>query len=330
MSCTDLVNAIVMFQAGQLDKSRLACFFYGDKRATQIIRTNLLRTGLPVSEDFENEIRQRAIMVVFEKLLDRIDRPEGFYSLWYATAQRIALEHRNELYRHDHFETQEEENFYEDQYAIDLDNENIGAENRVNSIMHERQFSRLLAGNGKLMEIIGMYPNENREKVVLPLHDTMPLIESDVGTSTLHIQHNKGKAIRLSDDQKELVRIRETLNFTLKNYAKELDIQQDRLASYIYGKTLSVPEWVMENARNLLKTEETDQKKLQDRFANKSMNELVELWKTSLNASNEKLAAFLDVTESTVERWERNETRPEQRRLAEYEKQIKRAVALLS
>ena len=330
MSSTDLVQAITSFQAGQLDESRLACLFYGDKRATQIIRTNLLRTGLPINEDFESEIRQRAVLVVFEKLLTKINKPEGFYSLWYATVQRVTLEHRSELYRHDHFETPEIESFHEDQYALELAGEGFDTENIVNSSMYEKQFSRLLAGNEKIMEIVGMYQSEHRENTVLPLHDTMPLVESQVGTSMLSVHHNQRKGKLLSSDQKELVHIREVLDLTLKDYAKELDIQQERLASYVYGKTRGVPEWVMDNARALLKAGENDQKKLQGRFANKSMNEIVEDWKKSLKANNEKLAAFFEVTVSTVERWERNETRPENSRLAEYDKQVKRTAVLLS
>lgn len=330
MNSTDLVHAITSFQAGQLNESRLACLFYGDKRATQIIRTNLLRTGLPINEDFESEIRQRAVLVVFEKLLTKINKPEGFYSLWYATVQRVTLEHRSELYRHDHFETLEEESYHEDQYALELADEGLDTENIVNSSMFEKQFSQRLAGNEKLMEIVGMYQAEHRENTVLPLHDTMPLVEYQVGTSMLSVHHNQKKDKHLSDDQKELVQIRETLDLTLKDYAKELDIQQDRLASYVYGKTRSVPDWVMDNARALLSTGEDDQKKLQGRFANKSMNEIVDGWKKSLNVDNEKLAAFFEVTVSTVERWEKNETRPENSRLAGYDKQVKRTAALLS
>jgi hypothetical protein len=330
MNSTNLVHAITSFQAGQLDESRLACLFYGDKRATQIIRTNLLRTGLPINEDFESEIRQRAVLVVFEKLLAKINKPEGFYSLWYATVQRVTLEHRSELYRHDHFETPEDESFHEDQYALELADEGLDTENIVNSSMYEKQFSRLLEGNGKLMEIVGMYPAESREKTVLPIHDTMPLVESQVGTSMLSVHHNQRKDKHLSNDQKELVQIRETLDLTLKDYAKELDIQQDRLASYVYGKTRGVPEWVMENARTLLASGENDQKKLQGRFANKAMSEIVEGWKKSLGADNEKLALLLDVLPSSVDRWEKNETRPENRRLAEYDKKIESVAVFLS
>lgn len=330
MSSTDLVQAITSFQAGRLDKSRLACLFYGDKRATQIIRTNLLRTGLPANEDYESEIRQRAVLVVFEKLLPKINKPEGFYSLWYATVQRVTLEHRSELYRHDHFETPEEESFHEDQYALELASEGLDTENIVNSSMFENQFSQLLDKNEKLMEIVSMHQAEHAGRTLLPLHDTMPLVENQVGTSMLSVHHNQRKDKHLSDDQKELVHIRETLDLTLKDYAKELDIQQDRLASYVYGKTRGVPDWVMENARALLTVGENDQKKLQSRFANKSMNEIVDGWKKSLNANNEKLAQLLDVLPSSVDRWEKNETRPENRRLAEYDKKVSSVAVFLS
>lgn len=336
MSSTDLIGAVTSFQAGRLDKERLACLFYSDERAAQIVRTNLLRSGLPLTKDFENEIRQRSVVVVFEKLLDKITKPTGFYSLWYATVQRVTLEHRNELHRHEHFETPEEETIEENRYVLELDDENARPENAVHSQLFGNRFSQALSESQRLTEIVGMYVNvAEKKKAVLPIHDTMPLVETEVGTSTLSIQHNERKQKPLSPNQQELAKIRETLGQTLREFADELGIQQERLASYLYGKTKDVPDFVISKARELLLERKDASGKLKGRFANRSMKEILDGWRDLLKnagapCDDARLAAFFGVTEETISnRWNENKTRPEDRRLVEYDNLVNRTVSLM-
>lgn len=132
---------------------------------------------------------------------------------------------------------------------------------------------------------------------------------------------NKPKSkVQLSQEQQELVDIKNTLGLRHQDFAIMLDIGLPRLSSYTYGRTASVPADVMKTARQLLAENRRMSMQIREKFA-RPMSEILDEWAEKLGTrSDTQLAALLGVVSMTINRWKKNETRPDLSALNRYDR----------
>ena len=137
------------------------------------------------------------------------------------------------------------------------------------------------------------------------------------GSSTAKKQKSK---VQLSKEQQELVDIKNTLGLRHQDFAIMLDIGLPRLSSYTYGRTASVPAEVMNNARQLLAENSKISMQIREKFS-RPMSEILNEWADKLGTrSDAQLAAMLGVVGMTINRWKKNETRPDLSALNRYDR----------
>ncbi|WAW10182.1 hypothetical protein NB640_00465 [Oxalobacter vibrioformis] len=133
------------------------------------------------------------------------------------------------------------------------------------------------------------------------------------------MNRSKSKA-QLSKEQQELVDIKNTLGLRHQDFAIMLDIGLPRLSSYTYGRTASVPADVMKTARQLLAENSKMSMQIREKFA-RPMSEILDEWAEKLGTrSDAQLAALLGVVSMTINRWKKNETRPDLSALNRYDR----------
>ena len=126
--------------------------------------------------------------------------------------------------------------------------------------------------------------------------------------------------IQLSPDQPELVDIKNSLGLRHQDYAILLGIGLPRLSSYTYGRTASVPADVMKTARQLLAENAEATRLLKEKF-NRPMSEILQEWENSLGTSSDaELAGLIGVVTMTINRWRKNETKPDLSALNRYDR----------
>lgn len=131
---------------------------------------------------------------------------------------------------------------------------------------------------------------------------------------------NQKEPIELSPDQQELVNIKNTLGLRHQDYAILLGIGLPRLSSYTYGRTASVPADVMKTARQLLAENAEATRLLKEKF-NRPMSEILEEWESKLGTSSDaELAGLIGVVTMTINRWRKNETKPDLSALNRYDR----------
>jgi DNA-binding transcriptional regulator YiaG len=126
-------------------------------------------------------------------------------------------------------------------------------------------------------------------------------------------------------DQEELRNIRVRLGMTKEVFAEQLGIKQSTLDSYEYGKTISVPESVMESARLLAENSSDDLAEARKKFEGRSMSEILQEWADRLGIPVENATALgnmLNTTSTTIRRWRDDKVRPDLAKLASLDTQI--------
>ena len=128
------------------------------------------------------------------------------------------------------------------------------------------------------------------------------------------------ETVELSKDQQELVDIRKKLGLRHQDYAIMLGIGLPRLSSYTYGRTASVPADVMKAARQLLAENGETSRQLKAKFE-RPMSEIVSEWETRLGTSTDaEIAGLIGVVTMTINRWRKNETKPDLSALNRYDR----------
>lgn len=119
---------------------------------------------------------------------------------------------------------------------------------------------------------------------------------------------------------KELRSIRLSLGCSQEKMKEALGIGGARYASYEYGRTSSVPDKIMNDARALLALHNEKNGELQKRF-DMPMSQLLERWMkmVGVKCNYKKIATICNVSPSTVNRWAENSTHPSLSMLNEYE-----------
>lgn len=138
--------------------------------------------------------------------------------------------------------------------------------------------------------------------------------------NTKNRKRNQKDSIELSPDQRELVDIKNSLGLRHQDYAILLGIGLPRLSSYTYGRTASVPADVMKTARQLLAENAEATRLLKEKF-NRPMSEILQGWENSLGTSSDaELAGLIGVVTMTINRWRKNETKPDLSALNRYDR----------
>ena len=138
--------------------------------------------------------------------------------------------------------------------------------------------------------------------------------------NTKNRKRNQKDPIELSPDQQELVDIKNSLGLRHQYYAILLGIGLPRLSSYTYGRTASVPADVMKTARQLLAENAEATRLLKEKF-NRPMSEILQEWENSLGTSSDaELAGLIGVVTMTINRWRKNETKPDLSALNRYDR----------
>lgn len=134
---------------------------------------------------------------------------------------------------------------------------------------------------------------------------------------------------KLNADQQRLTHIMAKLHFTQEQYALRLGIAKPTLASYLYGRTDSVPEHVMESAELLLS--DTDRLEAIKSFEIRSMPEIMTEWLSALGRKDvilskdnlKFLADILSLNVISLERWSTSGIRPKAVKFLEYDKIVR-------
>ncbi len=138
--------------------------------------------------------------------------------------------------------------------------------------------------------------------------------------NTKNRRKNPKTPIELSPDQQELVNIKNTLGLRHQDYAILLGIGLPRLSSYTYGRTASVPADVMKTARQLLAENSEATRLLKEKF-NRPMSEILQEWENNLGTTSDaEIAGLIGVVTMTINRWRKNETKPDLSALNRYDR----------
>ena len=126
--------------------------------------------------------------------------------------------------------------------------------------------------------------------------------------------------IELSPDQQELVNIKNSLGLRHQDFAILLGIGLPRLSSYTYGRTASVPADVMKTARQLLAENAEATRLLKEKF-NRPMSDILKKWENNLGTTSDaEIAGLIGVVTMTINRWRKNETKPDLSALNRYDR----------
>lgn len=139
-------------------------------------------------------------------------------------------------------------------------------------------------------------------------------------------KHEGGPQYTLNDDQKELREIMKELRLKQPEMANALGIPGPRFSSYIYGRTDSVPEEVMINARGLRASGSLAAQKAKKLFDGKEMSSIMDGWQNALGwykmpieDRDRQLAEFFAVATVTPRRWRSGKNRPDDTTLVRYQ-----------
>lgn len=126
------------------------------------------------------------------------------------------------------------------------------------------------------------------------------------------------KAAKLSPEQEEILSIRIELGLSQHVFAEKIEIGKPRLVSYEQGRTIGVPESIMQAARTLLKN---GGKVKGDRYMHMDMPEIIAEWARDLDVGyndDVQLSNFIGASPEAISRWKNLETRPEPLLLKQY------------
>jgi hypothetical protein len=315
---------------------KLARVMFNDARVRKICRLRALKNGVDIEE--ADDVLQRTMEVFFSKMLKKMVSHDAVYAVVYSIANNVSKEVTREAYSlitgHDSIDAMRENG--EDLRVSDIagreeqDQEAL-VDTRIVKDKQSLAFARVLQGVG-ILENTGVY---DPKKDVVPLFGfvqpkapgTEPVLPPlpDLTAAKAAKSGKKGKADdadqkqrELSPDQKELVDIIAKLEIRNQDFAVLLGIGLPRLSSYIYGRTASVPQDVMERAREILTEQSKANAELRQRFSG-TMAEILVGWEQALGTeTNEEIANYLGVTTMTIHRWRTNETRPDLTALVRY------------
>ncbi|PMV96412.1 MULTISPECIES: hypothetical protein [unclassified Pseudomonas] len=312
--------------------NRIAYAMNQDERVRKICRVKAKKNGCDLN-DFD-EVLQRVMEVFFHSQLPKTVDTDAVYAVVYAVANNVTREvfrdRQKLVVNHSSIEDMLERGEEIGQSTL-VDHEEIDHDREIDTQTATKRMAealqRVISGEQTVADS-GVFQMEQDPlvRLVLQKQETDDEIETPASTAQRNSQPTTGEKkargrTELSVDQQELVDIGNKLGLRNQDYAFALGIGLPRLSSYIYGRTASVPDDVMNKARALFAEEPLRVERLK-RF-NRPMSQIFKEWETRLNPKNdEDLATMLGVTKMTIYRWRNDETKPDPTALARYEQWI--------
>lgn len=319
---------------------KIARALFNDTKARGICRRRAMKNG--VNFDDTDEVVQRVMEIFIMKMIYKLRDVDAVYPIIFAIAENVSkevgrevlvagpdhnsieemMENGHELQQVSLMETVEEDGDVETSKRLTIARmvEALGKRANGESVKMNTRF----AGTLDALPMVNLVPATaagQEEALAAEAQTATP-----AATQAPQGRRKGGSRAELSAEQAELVRIGEELELRNQDYAVLLGIGLPRLSSYIYGRTASVPEEVMERARQLLKEHRKSQGVRAAKFK-KPMSEIVADWEKRLGTeSNEELAAYLGVTTMTIHRWKANENTPDMTALVRYDAVVERWV----
>lgn len=321
-----LADAVMAFLSGDATANDVARAFLVDSRVRAMVKSAAMQKSVA---SMESDVTQDCLVVFHERYVAipgalKLPSAESVYSLVFAIADGVTMTKRRELeqnrfgfvslddtlgedgeYEEQNYHMLEVDDSFEDDRLRELDMERAGREmerrlKAESSSPMMRMITNILAANGGAVE----EPAERR----------MPAERSEVGTDE-----------RLTDEQRRLKEIRQEIGLTLKGYAVALGINLASLSAYIYGRTDSVPQDVMETAEHLWREHKQRFDEQRVVYEGKPMEEILDSWCAMLGITREQderwvnaIAGITRVQPVTVRRWVQVKYRPTIRKLIEY------------
>lgn len=119
----------------------------------------------------------------------------------------------------------------------------------------------------------------------------------------------------------ELIQIRKSLRMSQQDFALALGINKDALINFENGRSKRFPEGILDEARNILKEEESDRVLPLEELSKLSMTEIMSRWRSLLQVeTDEDLSILLGASRITLYRWRRRGGRPDDNDLLRYDR----------
>lgn len=312
--------------------NRIAYAMNQDERVRKICRVKAKQNGCDLNDI--DEVLQRVMEVFLLSMLPKTVDSNAVYAVVYAVANNVTrevLRDRQKLVaNHSSIEDMQERGEEIGQSTL-VDQEEIDHDREIDTQTATKRMAaalqRVISGEQTVADS-GVFQMEQDPlvRLVLQKQETDDELETPASSAQRNSQNSTGdkkprSRTELSADQQELVDIGNKLGLRNQDYAFALGIGLPRLSSYIYGRTASVPDDVMNKARALFAEEPLRVERLK-RF-NRPMSQIFQEWEKRLNPKNdEDLATMLGVTKMTIYRWRNDETKPDPTALARYEQWI--------
>ncbi|MEC4723465.1 hypothetical protein RY831_30445 [Noviherbaspirillum sp. CPCC 100848] len=207
---------------------------------------------------------------------------------------------------------------------IDRQNANKRMTDALNKLITSGELKLTKAGvfNFDSVPFVTMVPVTQKELDEAERIASEPLVQKEPAAPKG--RRKKGEVVQaapeLSRHQQELVEIKAKLGVRHQDFAVMLGIGLPRLSSYTYGRTATVPEDVMDLARELLNENGKSNAMAAAKF-DKPMSEILADWSKLLGTtSNDEIAGYIGVSGMTIHRWKNNETKPDLTALGRYDR----------
>ncbi|AQH05523.1 hypothetical protein A9R05_41585 (plasmid) [Burkholderia sp. KK1] len=308
---------------------RFARVMNADERVRKICRVRTLKIGADL-KDVE-EVLQRVMIVFFTSQISKMREANAIYAVIYSIAANVSREvFRDGLvltHNHDSIEDMRERGIELEQVGL-ADSQEKDRDHQIDTQIAAAKMARAFQmhqnGEIQLNTNHGVF-SVDFDPLIQPVAPSGDAATVEVDEPETRVARPRktsaGAADKLSRDQRELVSIIEATGMRNQDFAAALCIGLPRLSSYIYGRTASVPEDIMERARELL-SGDPEVVAQRERFK-RPMSEILDEWAAELGATSDvELGNMLGVTKMTIYRWRQNETKPDQTSLVRYESQI--------
>lgn len=293
----------------------LARSFYLDLRVKKIVGSAMLSTGL--SFDFRDDLLQTTFSVLAEYVAhDRVTDPDGIYSFIYASAFNSARSLRNQEFKNGAYPQGPATQDGDERGERDLIDE--GASVDQGGVIDIRR------ARNKIASIL-----KDRQRDPMQTHPLIANVAPAIRVAKPAAASKKTHATRqLSPEQQELVQIIASLGYKHEEFAADIGIGMSRLASYLYGRTMTVPNDIMTRARGLQKQAAPVVERWKKAYA-KPMPEIIAGWEKALGlapsakGNDDILASILEVNPVTVYRWRKQDTTPQMHSIAKMDGRIR-------
>lgn len=289
--------------------------FYDDQRVRKIIGSVMAREGLSFS--LRDDLLQETYSIVQEYATSgRVTEPSGVYSLVYASAFNCARTLRNQEVKAGATIVLSTGSDDDAPQAHDIVDEAASAD--------RGEAVDIIRARNKIACILKVKKSDHMQQ-----HPLMANAEPIIHVAT-PVPTTKGVR-RLSPAQQELSDIISALGYKHEEFAADIGIGMSRLASYLYGRTTTVPDDIMVRARELMQQAAPVVERWKKAY-DKPLPEIIARWETALGLVNgakgndDILAGILEVNPVTIYRWRKQDTTPQMHSIAKMDGRIKAEV----